>query len=97
MSHEQLGQLISSLTKQMMDAKDLDALWAMYAGAIVEPSDPTDKHRVELKRAFYSGAGAIFELFMRMTDEGEEKAMKVFDNVQHDLEVHMAKVLVGLS
>jgi hypothetical protein len=74
----------------MPEQKILDAAWRSYAEAAI-PIDAPDIQRVEMRRAFYGGARALFVGIMVMLDprpdvEPTEADLRKMDAVEKELE-----------
>lgn len=75
-----------------MDA-NLASLWAFFETSVLDPIAASPVQRQESRRAFYSGAGAMFELVMKATaPENEELCMAMLSELEHEL-LHFGELL----
>lgn len=78
-------------------AQTLDAIWAIFEAAILDPIKASAMQRQETRRAFYAGAAATFEMMMRVSSDDVDEAAgeQLLTRLSKDLERFSSDVAEG--
>lgn len=69
----------------------IDDRWKTYRLKVI-PLDAPELQSVECRRAFYAGAGAVLDMLLRSTAQGQVQAVREVQGLQAEVERFRADV-----